>query len=87
MEALRHYGGINPTCKCCGESNMKFLTIDHIEGGGSEHRRGSAKGGIGFWLKKNEYPDGFQILCFNCNCGKGIYGVCPHSSASDIMDT
>jgi len=31
------------------------------------------------WLKKNNYPDGFQVLCMNCNLGKQRNnGVCPH---------
>jgi hypothetical protein len=30
-------------------------------------------------LKKHGWPkEGFTILCFNCNCAKGIYGTCPH---------
>lgn len=31
------------------------------------------------WLKKNNYPPGFQILCYNCNCAKGHFGYCPHN--------
>src|ERR1019366_4483037 len=30
------YGG---KCACCGETERIFLTIDHIGGGGAEHRR------------------------------------------------
>jgi hypothetical protein len=32
MEMLSAYGG---KCVCCGESEYKFLAIDHINGGGS----------------------------------------------------
>jgi hypothetical protein len=37
-------------------------------------------GGTGFvyWLKKNNYPEGFQILCANCNYGKKNGDTCPH---------
>jgi hypothetical protein len=28
----------------------------------------------------NEFPDGFQVLCHNCNLAKGYYGECPHNS-------
>jgi hypothetical protein len=72
-------------CACCGEATLAFLCIDHINGGGSEHRRAlRAKGisaGAGFykWLQKNDYPEGFQVLCHNCNMAKGFYGSCPHS--------
>ena len=30
------------------------------------------------WIKKNNFPKGFQILCHNCNQTKGYYGKCPH---------
>ena len=32
------------------------------------------------WLKNHNYPEGFQVLCYNCNLPKGVYGVCPHVS-------
>ena len=76
---LDHYGN---KCICCGERQIEFLTIDHISGGGSEHRRLlKTKGGTKFyrWLKINNFPAGYQILCFNCNSAKGFYGTCPHS--------
>ncbi len=33
---LTVYGG---RCECCGEEEIGFLTIDHIDGKGAEHRR------------------------------------------------
>lgn len=77
---FNHYGGT--VCVCCGEQTLEFLTIDHINGGGRQHREEiGAIGGIALyrWLRKNNYPDGFQVLCFNCNCTKGRYGYCPHA--------
>lgn len=35
------------------------------------------------WLKKNDYPKGFQILCHNCNMSKGFYGYCPHVGVNE----
>jgi len=68
-------------CTCCGEGIMEFLTIDHIDGGGKEHRKEIGMGNkIYHWLYKEAYPPGFQVLCFNCNCAKGIYGKCPHGN-------
>ena len=26
-------------CNCCGEKNIKFLTIDHINNDGAEHKK------------------------------------------------
>lgn len=80
LEVLKEYGG---KCTCCNEEKFEFLTIDHIDGKGAEHRRsvGNSSGGCNFyqWLKKNNYPkDNFQILCFNCNYAKHAYGTCPH---------
>ena len=71
---LRHYGGDTPSCVYCGESNHRFLTIDHVAGDGAAHRReNDLKGGVVFykWLEKNGHPDGFQVLCMNCNYKKG----------------
>lgn len=59
--------------------------MDHIGGGGTQHRRdeGITGSGIYLWLKKNGYPDGFQTLCHNCNLARGYYGSCPHEEQSD----
>lgn len=68
-------------CNCCGESMKCFLSIDHIDGGGSKHRRDTkTRGGKKFyiWLVRNNYPDGYQVLCFNCNFGKSSGPCCPH---------
>lgn len=66
-------------CRCCGESNELFLTIDHINNDGNKHRKEMNYRSIYVWLVKNNYPDNFQILCYNCNCGKSRNkGVCPH---------
>ena len=75
QEVFSAYG---KSCVCCGENNMPFLTIDHINGEGGKHRK-SVNGRIYYWLKKNNFPPGFQTLCYNCNCGRRINGgVCPH---------
>lgn len=78
-ETMRQYGG--PVCTCCGEEEVKFLSLDHINGGGNRHRKqtGCGSGRVFYrWLKKHGYPPGFQVLCFNCNMSKGFYGECPH---------
>lgn len=78
---FEHYGDI---CACCGETNRKFLTIDHINGGGRGHRRSlGPKGGstlsVLYDIKKRGFPADIQILCFNCNCGRAQNGgICPH---------
>jgi hypothetical protein len=80
-DALVHYSNGQPKCACCGIMEPKFLSIDHIGGGGNKHRRElNIEGGTSTyrWLRKNNYPDGFRVLCFNCNMAIGFFGVCPH---------
>lgn len=84
-DALEFYGG---KCACCGESEPMFLTIDHVDGGGGNHRREIGNGGaaINAFLRRKGYPkDGFQILCHNCNCAKGFYGACPHTTSQPVQ--
>lgn len=68
------YGG---RCACCGESNQRALTIDHVE---------PLRGARG---KRNVYnllasagrplPE-YQVLCLNCNQLKGTSAECPHKA-------
>lgn len=75
LEAIKRYGGV---CTCCGEKQIEFLCIDHVEGGGNKHRKTMTTKSIGEWLYANNYPKGFQVLCFNCNSAKSAYKKCPH---------
>jgi hypothetical protein len=79
-DAIEAYGG---KYQCCGESTYEFLGIDHIEGGGTQHRKELTAAGttLYLWLRKEGYPEGFQVLCHNCNLAKGFYGLCPHQVA------
>lgn len=85
LQALKHYGGDPPKCACCGESEPRFLEIDHINNNGNQHRKIVGKGRlVTDWLIKNNFPLGFQILCSNCNRAKGIYGICPHQTKKEV---
>lgn len=84
------YGG---KCMCCGESEPIFLTIDHIGGNGRKHREevmgNPLYAGVKFyaWLRQNEFPEGFETLCYNCNCGRHRNGgICPHKARLAISD-
>ena len=79
LEVLAHYGNL---CACCGETTEEFLTIDHINGGGSAHRKSIKRTGSSFyrWLKFHEYPQGYRTLCYNCNISLGRRGYCPHGN-------
>lgn len=77
-EVLSHYG---TSCACCGESEDAFLTVDHIDGSGAEHRKIIGAGNNLYrWLRKNRFPGGFRTLCANCNLAMGIHGQCPHGN-------
>ena len=76
-EVMAAYGG---ACKCCGEDEDAFLCIDHISNDGAAHRRETGGGGAKTyeWLRRNGFPEGFQVLCHNCNQAKFRLGECPH---------
>lgn len=82
------YGGFK--CACCGETEPKFLTLDHINNDGGEWRKRvlGARTHAGYhtyrWLLKNGCPSGIQVLCMNCQHGKLTNGgVCPHQRTSN----
>jgi hypothetical protein len=75
-EVYNAYGGY--ICRCCGETDPIFLTIDHVNNDGYVHRK-QFKTDIYSWLRTNGYPSGFQVLCWNCNRAKHYNnGICPH---------
>lgn len=72
------YGG----AQCvCGEKRLGALTIDHIGGGGKEHRAqiGSSGDLIYRWLIAHGFPPGFRVLCANCN-------ILAHKSTVKLSD-
>ena len=84
-EIVSHYTqGTNACANPFGQhekpyTDIRTLTIDHINGGGSKHKRelkvkkAPLHGNYLYaWLIENNYPDGFQILCFNCQRIKQI---------------
>lgn len=32
------------------------------------------------WMKAEGYPEGFRVLCVNCNFARGQHGICPHEA-------
>lgn len=84
IRILTHYShNQKPICACCGETHIEFLTIDHIYCNGNSHRKKirreikkgklKAKSGAPLyrWLEENNFPEGFQVLCSNCNMCRG----------------
>ena len=98
IDVLSHYSEGQPKCACCGESQIEFLTIDHINGHtendvrtkfiskSQPYYRFIAGYKLYRWLRQNNYPKGYQVLCYNCNCGKNRTKdkVCPHKFSSGL---
>lgn len=85
-ECFQHYG---KKCGCCGETIVNFLTLDHTEGRGNIQRRKLFKHNVGGvhmyrWLKKNNFPKGYTVLCMNCNWAKRYGGICPHKLVGGV---
>ena len=72
FEVLCHYGNGLLKCLQCSETDIHCLSIDHIYGGGTKHRKRMGLTGNKFyrWLQKNNYPSGYQTLCMNCQWKK-----------------
>jgi len=60
---------LGAACSMCSESNVLFLTIDHINGRGNVERK-SIKDNDQIYIKIRDdesYREGFQLMCMNCN--------------------
>jgi hypothetical protein len=77
------YGGA--FCRCCGEEELAFLSLDHVNSDGADERRRLGRGVLNRLIREG-FPPGYQVLCHNCNLGRHINGgVCPHQSVSATM--
>ena len=82
---VAHYSQHTNQCACCGESNYRFLCLDHIHGGGNIHRKEMGDAHPADWIFNNNFPPIFRVLCFNCNMADGIYGYCPHANKHKLQ--
>lgn len=68
--------GYGNRCSCCGETRIKFLNVDHVNG--NDGRRGSY---LLRYIVRHNFPPEYRVLCFNCNLGREVNGgICPHST-------
>lgn len=63
---INHYSKGKNCCELCGNIDMDVLSIDHINGGGRQHLREIKRTSLTEWLITNKLPDGYRILCMNC---------------------
>ena len=79
---INYYSKGKNCCDCCGETTKEFLTLDHINNDGTQERRKLNGGGHHNYrfIIKNNFPPGYRIMCYNCNCGRArtINKICPH---------
>jgi predicted HNH restriction endonuclease len=74
------YGGI---CRCCGETNPVFLTIDHINSGGKADPMAARGNFYGKLVKLGKPRKDLRLMCANCNLAVAYGRVCPHQTGSD----
>jgi hypothetical protein len=63
---FNHYSNGKNCCELCGIIDMDVLSVDHIDGNGTQHRKDMRGRHIEDWLIKNNFPKGYRILCMNC---------------------
>jgi hypothetical protein len=68
LEILNYYSNGTLECVLCGEDRLACLSIDHIYGGGTKHKKELRASGIEFytWIIKNDFPEGFRTIYMNC---------------------
>lgn len=88
LKVIDYYSNGYRVCACCGESILEFLTVDHINNDGTKQRKLYTGGGHHNYrfLIKNGFPAGYQILCYNCNCGRARRkdNICPHKKKENL---
>ena len=78
-EVFTHYSKGKPKCNCCGFEKITALSIDHVKGRKNiEHRKKDGGTLLYYWIKRNNYPKDFQVLCMMCNLAKHDNEKCPH---------
>lgn len=67
IKIIEHYSNGKNCCARCGIDDIRVLDIDHINNNGAEERRKTGQLGSVWYIVRNNFPDGYQILCRNCN--------------------
>jgi hypothetical protein len=77
LRVIIKYGG---KCECCGEAELAFLVIDHVEGGGTKARGTYAYAEYTRILNAPVDKTKYQVLCANCNMARERLEGCPHQT-------
>ena len=75
--AINMYSKGNACCAWCGQADIDVLCLDHTDNGGATHRKelrstGVIGWGVYRWVREQDYPPIFQVLCCNCNKKKEV---------------
>lgn len=65
---ISHYSRGTLACARCRFTDIRALTLDHIDGGGTRQRRETNVFGDVLYksLIRAGFPAGYQVLCMNC---------------------
>jgi len=66
LEILSYYSNGELKCSMCGYDNPASLEINHLDGDGRKHHK-KINGDIVRYIRENNNPDEFNVLCGNCN--------------------
>jgi len=84
-KCIEHFSKGTNTCNCCGEDQMGFLTLSHVNHDGWIHKRMLGGDHIIPRLVKDNFKTEYEIIveCYNCNLSRRYNGgKCPHEETS-----
>ena len=80
-QLIAAYGG-KCSCPKCPEVNSAFLTLEHVNGTGKEHRKEVGRHAYADLRRRGWPKDGYTLLCWNCNAMTRYGRTCPHEGGS-----
>ena len=85
------YSKLGGKCWCCGVTHIEFLHVDANEGIRTHYKITDKKYKNGTnlwqWLIKNDFPEGFKLICANCDTSYRNNGYCPHQKGKKEPST
>lgn len=79
---IRAYNLLGNKCECCGEGCADFLTVDHKNNNGKEHRKliGRSSEELNRAVVRHPNPtEEYRLLCSNCHLSYTKIGYCIHN--------
>jgi ssDNA-binding Zn-finger/Zn-ribbon topoisomerase 1 len=74
LAAFEKLGGA--FCRGCGETELEFLTLGHLNGDGAKDRSDNGRRTIYLEIARGiRSPEDYSVQCRNCNCGENLEAV------------